>query len=154
MSTIKSLASDMSKSFIEGAPRNDGKTFRKLRDGHPEWMRDVCHKAHGDMMPDDHRYSMIEDVVDAISESSEDDINDVIYSIEAPIYTSELTEWLNSRADRTGYCDEAIEEYGGKLDGVVHVMQLGYMAEFEEVFGLVVSALEELADDDSEESDD
>ena len=150
MKTLKDFAHEMSRAFV-GDKRNDGTEFRKLRDGSPEWMKDVCFKAHGDMMPDDHRYEMIEEACDALADH--DDEDEARDSLEADVYTSELTAWLHSRVDRTGYVDEALEEYGGEVKGISDAIALGQMKEKEEVFGLVVEALTELVDAQEEEED-
>ena len=83
------------------------------RNGAPEWVRDMCHAAHqdgsnGGMMPDNWRYSFIVEALDALSEADEPDH----IELDADIYTSELTAWLGSRNDRSGYCDQAADEYG------------------------------------------
>ncbi len=151
--TIKTLATEMSAAFVE-RQRYDGihptTKFRCLKDGSPEWMTEVCHTAHGEMMPDDQRYAMIEEAVDAIAEC--DDIDDARDSLEADIYTHDLTAWLGSRTDRYSYADDAMEEWGSDVKGIIQLLQLGQLAEKHEVFDLVVSALEsELA---SREEDD
>ena len=46
--TVQTLAREMSVAF-EGATRTStGETYRKLRDGSPEWMTTVCRLAHDD----------------------------------------------------------------------------------------------------------
>lgn len=151
MPTIKQLAHEMSRSF-EGRERNNGDKFRCLKDGHPEWMKDVCFKAHSDMMPDDYRYEFIEQAVDAIADA--DSVEDARDGLEADVYTSELTAWLHSRVGRTGYVDDAVEEYGCDLKSIVDALMIGQLREKQEVFDLVVSALEDLASDNDEEEED
>ncbi len=154
--TIRSLASEMSQAFEQGGPRDDGKTFRKLKDGSPQWMTDVCHEAHADMMPDDYRYVFIENAVEAIAESDADDpdsIDNARCEIEADIYTHDLTAWLGSRADRSGYCDEAAEDQGEGFKEIIPFIQAGQVLEKEEVFQLVLSALEKLADNEDNETE-
>jgi hypothetical protein len=58
----------MSQAF-ETRKRDNGDKYVALKDGSPEWMTDVCHKAHGDMLPDDWRYSFISEAVDYIDEN-------------------------------------------------------------------------------------
>lgn len=155
MPTIKDLASQFSQAFV-GAERTNGDKFRKLRDGSPQWMRDVCLAAHGDMMPDDWRYEFIEAAADAIAECESDDPSEAIDTIEVDIYTSDLTRWLASRTDRYGYCDEFMEEFGGDFKDTVSLIAGGQEWERREVFNLVLDALRDLAsdDDESEEPDD
>jgi hypothetical protein len=61
----------MSQAF-ETRKRDNGDKYVALKDGSPEWMTDVCHKAHGDMLPDDWRYSFISEAVDYIDENGAD----------------------------------------------------------------------------------
>lgn len=144
--TIQDFAKEMSLQFT-GDKRNDGKEFRKLADGHPQWMQDVCHEAHGDMFPDDWRYEFIESACDKIAETDDNyTIDDARSEIEADIYTHDLTSWLGSRTDRFAYCDEAMEEFGGDVKDTISLLQLGQVREKEEVFGLVVQALEKLVE--------
>lgn len=154
MATVVELAEEMSRAFV-GATRSDGSEFRKLRDGAPEWMTDVIHAGHADgtqggMLPDDHRYAMVEAVCDAIAELSEDagedEIRAAVDEIEAPIYTHELTGWLHSRADRSGYCDEAESEFG-RAEDMNQRLTLGYLQELRECGQAVLNALAERSEE-------
>jgi hypothetical protein len=147
MTTVQDLAQEMSSAF-ERRKRDNGDTFVALKDDSPQWMTDVCHEAHGDMFPDDWRYSFIEDAVDALAENEDQD--EARDSIEAEIYTHKLTSWLASRNDRYEYCDQALEEWGTDIGGTFPLLQMGQSWEKEEVFSLVLSALEALADEDEE----
>ena len=115
----------------------------------PEWVRDLCHDAHGDMMPDDVRYGMIPDALSALEEyGDEDEARD---SIEAPIYTSKLTDWLGSRADRTSYVDEARQEFEPSDMGIVGDLMRGWLMEAWEVFDSVQGSLEDRAESEAED---
>ena len=115
MSTIKQLAEQMSQAF-EGRTRDNGAEFRALKDRSPEWMTTVCRKAHddADMLPDDWRYQFISECVNAISEheGADEDIAEAVNTIEAYVYTSELTGWLHSRVSRIEWMDQATENFG------------------------------------------
>ena len=41
----------------------------------PQWFTDLCHYAHGDMLPDDWRYEFIQDALNAL-ENDDDDENE------------------------------------------------------------------------------
>lgn len=111
-------------------------------------MNDVCREAHGDMFPDDWRYSIIRDAVDWIAENGagEDDPAEFADST-TEVYTAKLADWLGSHSDRVGYCDEAAQEFGSS-DSMFETMQRGQYMEREEVFHYVVEALEKIADED------
>lgn len=149
--TLQTLAESVRKSFVQDK-REDGTAFWKRVDGTPDWVQELCLQAHGDMMPDDWRYAFIVEALDALEENEDpDDI-----TLEADIYTHELTTWLGSRADRFGYCDEAYADYGLEtFPGTIELLQLGQAAEKREVLDLVRSSLESYirALEDDEETD-
>lgn len=124
----------------------------KLRDGSPEWMRDLCRNAHDNahMMPDDWRYHMIAAVAEAIAEDGED------YSLDGlvPVYTNQLTGWLHSRADRHCYVDEWAEETGAGCEDFIALLSGGFLQELQEVAGSVFNDLEARALELEDEGDD
>lgn len=153
MATLIALATEMSRAF-ETAERTNGEKFKRLKDDSPQWMTDIVHAAHGDMLPDDWRYSMVEDAVDAIANLADDADEDAIIeardTIEADIYTHALTGWLHSRNDRYAYCDDAMEDYGHIKADLCAILSMGQQREKQEVFDQVLEALRELADDGEE----
>lgn len=135
--TVETLAAEVNAALVRDK-RNDGKEFIKLADGSPEWMTDLCRTAHGDMMPDDWRYEFIEDALSQI-ENGEEQIKDVG---SAYPYTTSRTDWLASRVDRFGYCDDAAEEYEGE-GSLMDRICWGMDREMNETFDLVKTFLEE-----------
>jgi hypothetical protein len=90
--------------------------------------------------------------VDALGEF--DDESDAFGSIEASIYTHDLTSWLHSRADRLGWMDEVAENIGrDTFKSTFDHLQCAQYAEMEETFYQVLEALRELATDDEEDAD-
>lgn len=155
MTTFKNLAAEMSKAF-EGRKRDNGEEFRTLKDGSPAWMTDILHKAHGDMFPDDYRYRFIESAVDHfanVDDADDDDGRHGAVDSAVDVYNGRLTAWLASNLRRIEYCDDAAEEFGNP-DSLVKLIQYGQYAEIDETFGMVASALAELASDDDDSSDD
>jgi hypothetical protein len=93
----------------------------------------------GDVARGAWRYEFIVEVLDHLEET--EDAEDI--RLEADIYTSELMRWLGSRADRHGYVDEAIGEYGlDAKDGILALIQIGQIQEKQEVLASVQSFLE------------
>lgn len=146
--TPKEAATAMAAAFVTDK-RDDGVEFIHLRGGSPEWMTTVCHEAHGDMFPDDWRYQFISDAVDIIAEA--DDLDEARSEIEADIYTYQLTAWLASRNDRYSYCDQYMEEMGASDADTLARITGGQWYERDEVFGLVVQALETMIENQEEE---
>lgn len=137
---------------LETAKRDDGTEFLRTIDG--TWMDEhrtegpvlAAHRqAGGDlMMPDDHRYQMVHDALQALSDldddATEDDAQDDMDGIEPPIYTSELCAWLASHNDRPGYCDEAMEKgLVTEESTMFYRLQAGYIQEQREVSSAVLA---------------
>src|SRR5262245_19134289 len=70
MPTFQQLATALSRAFVRKT-RDNGESFVSLPDGTPEWMIDLVHEAHGDMLPDDWRYRFVEMAADNFAESDD-----------------------------------------------------------------------------------
>lgn len=158
MPTTQQLAAAIAAA-LETAHRDDDEQtpFIRFRDqaNAPEWMRDVMREAHGTdpdgspaMLPDDHRYQFASDALDALAEH--DDPDEARDSIEPDVYTSDLTGWLHSRADRVAYLDDD-ELRDDSADGFQR-LAAAQLAERLEVFDLVRSSLDARADDDDDDA--
>lgn len=135
MKNTQSRATKALKHFKQ-IKRTSGKQIWITEDA-PQWLTDLCREAHGDKMPDDYVYEFIYESLCAISDAS--DLNDVV-ELEADTYTNELTAWLHSRADRTYYLTEALQEYGSK-DGFQALQTAQYLEKME-ILNSVKNSLE------------
>ena len=141
---LDTLAEELRATFTRKT-RDNGTEFYKTDD---DRARDIAYDAHGDMMPDDHRYEMVVRALDLIAEHGEDAD---VYEIEAPAYNPQLTDWLGSHGWRPGYCDDAAQEVGGDVGGVMALIGLGWHAEMREVFDSVLTSLQEIVDNSDDE---
>lgn len=152
MTSIRELASQLHDAF-ETKTRDNGEVFVCLKDGSPEWMRDVCCSAHdnGNMFPDDFRYSLIKQAAAAIHDAGDADIADIgdAFADAVDVYTASLCTWAASHAYRSSYCDDAMSEYG-KPESLAQLLMWGQATERREVFDSVAAALAGLADDEDE----
>lgn len=150
--TLQGLAEEARAFFVRDT-RDDGSHYWHAKNDRPAWVQELCYAAHGhgDMLPDDWRYQFIVDALDALSEN--EDADDARDSLEASIYTHELTEWLGSHGYRPGYCDEALKEYGMDFKDTFSLMQLGQLTEMWEVFDQVRGFLETRLEEDEEEGE-
>jgi hypothetical protein len=60
--------------WLEPALRDENdpeSSFIRLRDGAPEWVRDLVHAAHGEFLPDDWRYDKIQEALLFIAENED-----------------------------------------------------------------------------------
>ncbi len=138
--SVQEAAEHISK-FLETRKRGD-KKFVTFNDSAPQWMVDIAHEAHGDMMPNDHKYEFISEAIDRFSE--EEDPDRAMEDIEPDIYTGELLEWVASHGERPGYVDEAVAEFGHSDQGVVGDIGMGQYMEKTEVYGSIRNSLENL----------
>ena len=139
---LQSLAGKVSAMFTKST-RADGHTeywHLKNTENAPEWVRDLCHDAHGEMLPDDWKYQFIVEALDALSEN--EDPGEIC--MEPDIYTGELTAWVSSHLERVGYVDECIDEFGviDKDTPLVSFLSYGQQREKEEVLQSVRASLE------------
>lgn len=153
-STIQALAAKVSSSF-ETATRADGAPYVLLKDGHPQWMQDLCFAAHEDgaMLPDDWRYTFIREAVDHLAEAAtEDEAREAME--EADIYTSTLLKWLASHGARLDYCDQARDELGAEaFSNTEALISMGQSMERMEVFQAVLGFLSTMDPEDAVEPD-
>lgn len=148
--TIRHLAAELAAGFV-GVPDGEadltrnGCRVRVLTDATRERFQEVCHKAHGEMFPDDWRYSMIEEVADILADSeSEEEYRDRISEAEAPIYNAELLGYIGSHGARfNGYAEDAMRDY--QPDSFIRICGMAWHLEFEEVASLLFDALGEMA---------
>ncbi len=113
-----------------------------LSDNRPEILRDICQAAHGDMFPDDYRYQYIMEAMELIAEY--DVTDEARDSIEADVYTHDLTAWLASRNDRSAFVDEYSEEIGFNGQAEMERIAAGQWMERTEVFNIVLGELESI----------
>jgi len=153
MSSIISLAGSLYDAF-ETKTRDNGDSFVCLKNESPEWMTDLCRAAHdsGNMFPDDFRYSLIKEAAGAIHDAGDRDLDEVAdeFADAVEVYTSALCAWAASHSYRSGYCDDAMSEYG-KPESLSQLLMWGQATERREVFESVLSSLRGLADEDEDE---
>ncbi len=160
-STIQGLASEAS-AWFESALRDERDSesrFDRLKEGHPEWVSDLVYAAHGDFLPDDWRYATIRNALEFVAETdAPEDSRGEFADSAVDVYTSARLAWLGSNLQRPGYCAEAAAEFGFSDDGrddqgIIDRIALGQYFEADEVYGLVLQALEarleEVGDDDA-----
>jgi hypothetical protein len=112
----------------------------------PEWFADLCRTAHNGMMPDDWKYEFIQDALNALSDADEwDEVEPDVDSLYP--YTTDRLNWLASRLERTGYCDEALAD-GWAVDSTANLIAVGLSIELREVFGIVRAFLQDRAEEE------
>lgn len=150
MTRLQKLADEVRGHFETFTREGDSTRYWRVKDRKdvPEWITDLCHAAHSDMLPDDHKYEFIVDALDALAENEDpDDIN-----LEPDIYNADLLRWVSSHLERSGYVEEAISDAsGGVYPGFFESLMLGQAAEKSEVLYSVRSSLEAHIEDEPED---
>lgn len=155
--TVRALAHEAGEFFVTATRASSGGAFVKLIDDAPEWVGDLVREAHGDYMPDDWRYSTIREALEFIGESMDGvaDLDDAACDFAGghDVYTATLLAWVASDLQRTAYVDAAIQEGARTL---AEALMRGQYEERREVFGAVLMALEERAEEleDAEDAED
>jgi len=146
MSTIKSLAKEALKYFVTGK-RIDG-TEHIHTENEPQWVRNMCREAHGDMLPDDWKYRFVQEALSDFAyheEENEGYLHD--HRLDADIYSRDLLAWVSSNLERPGYCDSVKEEYGTTPDSLMQHIAWGQEQEKNEVLASVLASLEARLDE-------
>jgi hypothetical protein len=148
MTTQRDRVQELAREANRYLRRDAARDILLPADDAPDWFTELCHHAHGSMMPDDWRYEFIQDALGAIADGADEDRIDLdgLYP-----YTADRLDWLASHLDRPGYCDEAVRDLGAAPADVLAFVAMGMDAELREVFALVLSRLEEIAEDQDAE---
>lgn len=137
---IQKLA-EYANRFFERKKRGE-EDFYALKDRYPTWIYDMVFQVHdkGHWTPDDYKYLYVVEALDHLLEG----MNPEEPELESDVYTSDLLKWFSSHRERMGIVDEAVKEMGWDEErGIEGAIALGQWREKEEVFRLVVEALEE-----------
>lgn len=93
---------------METRKRANGDDFWCFKDTADDRCGALAGAAHDNysISPDDWRYAFIHEALCALEDAEDpDDIH-----LDPDVYTSELTAWLDSRASRADYCDQAVTD--------------------------------------------
>jgi hypothetical protein len=144
---IEQLAAEVSAAF-ESAKRGDGSTYRRIREGSPEWIRDLVREAGhagGEVLPRDWRFAAVESICDALAGDEDAD------PPEPDVYTGELLAWLED-PHAIAACDSAAEEgLVSESAGMVDRIQAGQAYMLREIHDAVRAALAERDEDDEDD---
>lgn len=137
--TVASLAQEAYEN-LETRKRGE-ESITVVKDDGPDWVKDLCHAAHEDMMPDDFVYDVVSDALEALSEDENTDETEWADN-GTDIYTHDLNKWLSSNLKRAGYVDEAVREFGHSEQGINGDIMAGQMVERAQIFRSVRESLE------------
>lgn len=144
--TVRELAKKFYEQF-EVAERNNGERYWRVKEDCPvglcEQIKELCHRVHGDMLPDDYKYEVIVETLEYLASNDPGDYDLVEFADSGVnVYTSDLLKWLNSNLKRIQYVDEAKAELGS-LDTLMDDIMQGQYVERREISYLVFCWLED-----------
>lgn len=92
---------------FEWAERPNGDRYIRIREGSPEWVKDMMHDCHDDMFPDDYRYEYIYEALDSLVCEDGDES-----SASEHLHSNDLLGWLGSHPKRIGEVNDWITQNG------------------------------------------
>jgi hypothetical protein len=147
-----SIALSQFLSSFERSSRDSGSEFWKLSSDSPEWMTDALMAAHDGELPNDSRYELIRDCLQALSDDVVESLEEALEaSLElsldlVPTFTGDLIDWFSQMPRRLGDCDEALDQ--GRVSELTgyEVLSEGFRVAAEEVISSLADSLEDAAD--------
>lgn len=147
-----SLALSQLLSSFERSSRDDGSEFLKLSSVSPEWMRHAVMAAHDEELPNDSRYQLIRDCLQALSDDGVESQEEALEaSLELspdliPTSTGELLQWFSEMPRRLGDCDEALSQERVSELTTYEILSEGFRLAAEEVISSLADSLEDASD--------
>ena len=140
--TIENFTTD----FETRTRSESGTTYICTADHAPEWVSDLVHELHDDLMPDDWRYRIIQSCADALSEDPELEAYEWAGTM-VDCYYHNLMSWLASGSGRVELADETAEEIDPTV-GIYTRAALGQEAEYRQVMEALQAHFKELENEE------
>lgn len=123
---------------------------------HSDDFVDFYRNVHGDFLPDDHRYEIIEKIISEMlvllnySDYEHESIDKVIgeisdTEIEPDIYMGDLLYWVSSNLNRTTYVDDSQSIFG--YTNFEELLRNAQYLEIEETKQLILNELREMLEE-------
>ena len=146
------LALSQLLSSFERSSHASGSEFWELSSGSPQWMTDAVREAHDEELPNDSRYELIRDCLQALSDDGVESQEEALEaSLElsrdlVPVSTGELLQWFSEMPRRLGDCDEVL--YQGRVSELTsyEILSKGFRLAAEEVISSLADSLEDASD--------
>lgn len=148
--TVQERAEQATEYFKTVFRAEDGSDYVRLRDGRPDWVYEMARAAHGDILPDDWRYRLIESVLHEIADGDAEGSGEIGGQVAESwgIYTADLLSWVGSHLSRIAYVDEWREQIGAG-QSITDDLHGGLYVECVEIANLILRFLEDMEDDEA-----
>lgn len=136
-------------SSLEKSSRDDGSSFLRLSSGAPEWATDIVRAAHCGELPNDSRYELIQDALQALSDhccDSAEEAREASHEISLdllPIHSGDLLSWFSDLPMRLSDCGEAVDCGRVSELSVYELLSEGFRMGAEETLEALISEIEE-----------
>lgn len=147
-----SLALSQLLSSFKESTRSDGSKHLILSAGSPDWMTEAVREAHDEELPNDSRYQLIRDCLQALSDDGVESLEEALeasYELSkdlVPVFTGELLQWFSQMPRRLGDCDEALNRERVSELTSYEILSQGFRLAAEEVISSLADSLEDAAD--------
>ena len=151
MTRFSAALSQLLSSFKRSS-RSDGSHHWILAPSSPEWMSEAVMAAHDEELPNDSRYELIRDCLQALSDDGVESLEDALNASPelsadiAPIATGELLQWFSQMPRRLGDCDEALNQERVSELSSYELLSEGFRLAAEGVISSLADSLEDAAD--------
>ena len=139
-------------SSLERSSRDDGSKYWSLSSSSPDWVIDAIREAHDGELPNDSRYELIRDCLQALSDEgveSQEEALERAHEISLdllPCHTGELLSWFAEIPQRLGDCDEALACERVSELSAFELLSKGFRMAAEGVISSLADSLEDAAD--------
>jgi hypothetical protein len=146
METIQNAAKEaleyMTIKYRRNSDSNsEDNSYIDYKDTAPKWVQDLCREAHLGEMPNDWVFGVIHSALETYADYDDPDDIDIL----PDMYTADLTGWLHENVSRVGYLTDALQTFGGGLDGFTLLSWAQYLHKTS-IYATVQTALEDRID--------
>ena len=148
MASFSAAATLLASALITDT-REDGSSFIKTAPDSPDWIRDAIREAHDGELPNDTRYNLIEDCIQAITDrdfSDKEEAGNAIFEMSrdvTPGQSSSLLLWFSANTSRLHDCDEALADGREELASVFDALDVGYVYAAALTLSSLIESIEE-----------
>ena len=155
LTTFQIVLTEFAGAFTCGK-RDDGKTFYRVKDDAPTWLKGssvmlAIHSAVDDRLPDDWIYESTAAIASAMTGYSADNADAMRESVHeiadgmVDVYTTDRTAWLASHLYNLQLCDDACAELGCEGSDITNRIGVGQYYALERIASAIVEACDEEA---------
>jgi hypothetical protein len=152
MTTTTDLAREAAGWFQRITRPGEPTKIATLKDGAPEWVRELIYAAHGGdggYLPDDWTYQATWDALEHLADNDGPDDDHDFADNRTDTYTIDRLEWFRTYPRAVDYVNQARSDFGPGADVTDEIGTGQYLA-LSDLYQTVRSCLETLAEEDDD----